>query len=124
MYFLHYCQSAKSFISGIFIVRLSVYIFFFELLVMKSQEVVMRFFLIGLWTLFFLNQFFEFTNFWQILFNILGLGMLVVHLIEYCVIKNKITHLNAHSMYHFYMVIVFGAVYWWPLVKDQSLTKN
>jgi len=52
------------------------------------------------------------------------LGMLVVHLIEYCVIKNKITHLNARSMHHFYMVIVFGAVYWWPLVKDQSLTKN
>ena len=91
---------------------------------MKSQEVVMRFFLIGLWTLFFLNQFFEVTNFWQILFNILGLAMLVVHLIEYCVIKNKISHLHAHSMHHLYMVIVFGAVYWWPLVKDQSLNKN
>ena len=91
---------------------------------MKSQEVFMRFFLIGLWTLFFLNQFFEFTRFWQILFNILGLGMLVVHLIEYCVIKNKISNLNAHSMYHFYMVIVFGAVYWLPLVRDQSPTKN
>ena len=27
MYFLHFCQSAKSFISGIFIVKLSGYIF-------------------------------------------------------------------------------------------------
>lgn len=27
MYFLHYCQSAKSFISGIFIVKLSVNVF-------------------------------------------------------------------------------------------------
>ena len=91
---------------------------------MKSKEVLIRFFLIGLWIFFFLNQFLEFTKFWQILFNILGLGMLVVHLIEYFVIKNKIAHLSGHGMYHFYMVIVFGAVYWWPLVRDQSPTTN
>ena len=90
-----------------------------ESLLMKLKVALIRSFLIGLWLLVFLNQVFEFTNFWKLLFNVLGLVILIAHLIEYFVIKSKITDVSQRGRYHFFMIIIFGAAYWWPLIRAQ-----
>ena len=86
---------------------------------MKLKVALIRSFLIGLWILVFLNQVFEFTNFWKLLFNVLGLVILIAHLIEYFVIKSKITDVSQRGRYHFFMIIIFGTAYWWPLIRAQ-----
>ena len=90
---------------------------------MKLKVAVIRSFLISLWILVFLNQFFEFTNFWKVLFNILGLVILIAHLIEYFVIKSEITDMSQRGRYHFFMIIIFGAAYWLPLLRGQRPRK-
>ena len=67
---------------------------------MKLKVALIRSFLIGLWILVFLNQVFEFTNFWKLLFNVLGLGILIAHLIEYFVIKSKKAEVNFNKDEH------------------------
>ena len=74
--------------------------------------------LLGFWLVFMVNIFMPFAGAVDQWVMLIGLAMLVVHLIEFVVMRKQLQSSGHSGLMNFVWVTLFGLLYWKPLLRD------
>jgi uncharacterized protein YhhL (DUF1145 family) len=74
--------------------------------------------LLGFWLVFAVNVFMPFAGAVDQWVMLIGLAMLVVHLIEFFVMRKRLKSRGHSGLMNFVSVTLFGLFYWKPLLRD------
>jgi uncharacterized protein YhhL (DUF1145 family) len=74
--------------------------------------------LLGFWLVFIVNIFMPFAGAADQWVMLIGLAMLIVHLIEFAVMRKKLRSRGHSGLTNFVSVTLFGVLYWKPLLRD------
>ncbi len=76
--------------------------------------------LYAFWVAFIVNLIEPFSGEWGASVLYIGLGLLVVHLIEYALVFKRLKSIDKTSPKDFVMVMLVGLFYWVPLLKKAA----
>jgi uncharacterized protein YhhL (DUF1145 family) len=76
--------------------------------------------LYAFWVDFIVNLIAPFSGEWGASVLYIGLGLLVVHLIEYALVFKRLKSIDKTSPKDFVMVMLVGLFYWVPLLKKAA----
>ncbi|ETN91842.1 putative membrane protein [Gammaproteobacteria bacterium MOLA455] len=74
--------------------------------------------LLGFWLVFTVNVFMPFAGAVDQWVMLIGLAMLIVHLIEFFVMRKRLQSHGLSGLMNFVWVMLFGLFYWKPLLRD------
>ena len=74
--------------------------------------------LLGFWLVFIINIFMPFAGAADQWIMLIGLAILIVHLIEFVVMRKKLQSRGLSGLMNFVWVTLFGVLYWKPLLRD------
>ena len=90
---------------------------------MKTFVALNKYLLLGFWLVFVLNllapgslSISASVSQWV---NWIGLAMLVVHVLEFVAMRNKLASRGHAGAVNFVQVMLFGILYWKPLLRDE-----
>ncbi len=74
--------------------------------------------LLGFWLVFIANIFMPLTGAADQWVMLIGMAMLIVHLIEFVVMRKQLQGRGHSGLMNFVWVTLFGLLYWKPLLRD------
>lgn len=72
------------------------------------------------WIIFLVNLFMPFGGDIESIVLLIGVGLLVVHFIEFLVVFKKLKEIDRTSPMDFMMVMLVGLFHWLPLIKKRG----